>query len=133
MLCARAITSSRNHYALKSEEATLIAGESVMCRGYRHRPVGPRGQSASIRHPETVSLARASIASAWRVVAATHARARKVCVCGEMASDPQGARILVGLGIDSISVSTARFAKVKLSLRDATLAGCQSIAREALK
>ena len=50
-----------------------------------------------------------------------------------MASDPQGARILVGLGIDSISVSTARFAKVKLSLRDATLAGCQSIAREALK
>ena len=68
-----------------------------------------------------------------RVVAATHARARKVCVCGEMASDPHGARILVGLRIDSISVSTARFAKVKLSLRDATLAGCQSIAREALK
>ena len=50
--------------------------------------------------------------------------------------DNTGSKIsyfLVGLGIDSISVSTARFAKVKLSLRDATLAGCQSIAREALK
>jgi len=68
-----------------------------------------------------------------RVVAATHAHARTVCVCGEMASDPHGARILVGLSIDSISVSTARFAKVKLSLRDATLGGCQRIAREALK
>jgi phosphoenolpyruvate-protein kinase (PTS system EI component) len=85
------------------------------------------------RADSTGSLDPRALRMIERVVAATHACDRKVCVCGEMASDPHGARILVGLRIDTISVSTARFAKVKLSLRDATLAGCQSVAREALK
>ena len=85
------------------------------------------------RADSTRSLDARGLRMIERVVAVTHARSRKVCVCGEMASDPHAARILVGLRIDGISVSTARFAKVKLSLRDATLAGCQSIAREALK
>jgi phosphoenolpyruvate-protein kinase (PTS system EI component) len=49
-----------------------------------------------------------------------------------MAGDPKGARILVGLGIDAISVTTARFAKVKLALRDVTTDECRGIAREAL-
>jgi multiphosphoryl transfer protein len=85
------------------------------------------------RADSTRSLDARALRMVERVVAATHARGRKICVCGEIASDPHGARILVGLRVDTISVSTARFAKVKLSLHDATLAGCQSIAREALK
>jgi phosphoenolpyruvate-protein kinase (PTS system EI component) len=68
-----------------------------------------------------------------RVIAVAHARARKVSVCGELAGDPHGARILVGLGVDAISVATARFAKVKLSLRDVTIDDCRGVAREALK
>ena len=36
-----------------------------------------------------------------RIVAVAHAHARKVSVCGEMAGDPHGARILVGLGVDA--------------------------------
>jgi phosphoenolpyruvate-protein kinase (PTS system EI component) len=67
-----------------------------------------------------------------RVVEVAHAHGRKVSVCGEMAGDPHGARILVGLGIDSISVATARFAKVKLSLRNVTAEDCRGVAREAL-
>jgi phosphoenolpyruvate-protein kinase (PTS system EI component) len=68
-----------------------------------------------------------------RVVEVSHAHARKVSVCGEMAGDPRGARILVGLGVDALSVATARFAKVKHSLRDVSLDACRSIAREATK
>jgi phosphoenolpyruvate-protein kinase (PTS system EI component) len=68
-----------------------------------------------------------------RVIAVAHARSRKVSVCGEMAGDPHGARILVGLGIDAISVATVRFAKVKLSLRNVTIDDCRGVAREALK
>lgn len=85
------------------------------------------------RTRSTVSLDARALRMIERVVAATHARARKVCVCGEMAGDPEGARILVGLGVDAISVATARFAKVKLSLRDVGLDDCRGIAREALK
>jgi phosphoenolpyruvate-protein kinase (PTS system EI component) len=62
---------------------------------------------------------------------ATHAR--KVSVCGESAGDIHGARILVGLGVDAISVATSRFAKVKLSLPDVTIDDCRRITRDALK
>jgi phosphoenolpyruvate-protein kinase (PTS system EI component) len=67
-----------------------------------------------------------------RVVAAAHARGRKVGGCGELAADPRGARVLAGLGVDAISVSIAHFAKVKLSLRDATFVGCREQARSAM-
>jgi phosphocarrier protein FPr len=67
-----------------------------------------------------------------RVVSAAHAHRREVCVCGELAGDPHGARILVGLGVDALSVGTGRFARAKLSLRDVSLDDCQAVAREAL-
>jgi phosphoenolpyruvate-protein kinase (PTS system EI component) len=68
-----------------------------------------------------------------RVIAVAHSRSRKVSVCGEMAGDPHGAKILVGLGVDAISVAPTRFAKVKLSLRDATLDDCRAVAKIALQ
>lgn len=67
-----------------------------------------------------------------RVVGAAHRHGRNVSVCGEIASDPRGARILVGLGVDAISVAIARFAKVKLALSEATVATCAADARQAL-
>ena len=85
------------------------------------------------RAKSTLSLDGRALRMVERVIAAAHSRARKVCVCGELAGDPSGARILVGLGVDAISVATARFAKVKLSLRNVTRDDCRDIAREALK
>jgi multiphosphoryl transfer protein len=66
------------------------------------------------------------------VVAVSHARGRQVCVCGELAGDPHGARVLVGLGVDALSVATGRFTKTKLSLRDVSVDDCRDIAREAV-
>jgi len=68
-----------------------------------------------------------------RVVAAARRHARTVSVCGEMAGEPHSARVLVGLGVDAISVAIGRFAKVKLSFRDVTLEECREVAVEALK
>jgi len=82
---------------------------------------------------DTQSLDARALRMIERVVAVAHTRGRKVSVCGEMAGDGHGARILVGLGVDAISVATARFAKVKLALRDVTIDDCRGVAREALK
>jgi phosphocarrier protein FPr len=68
-----------------------------------------------------------------RVITAARSHARKVTVCGEMASEPHSARILVGLGVNAISVATGRFAKVKLSFREVTIDDCRAVALEALK
>jgi phosphoenolpyruvate-protein kinase (PTS system EI component) len=67
-----------------------------------------------------------------RVVRAAHHHDRKVSVCGELASDPHFARILVGLGVDTLSIATGRFAKVKLSLRDLSIDDCRDVASAAL-
>jgi phosphoenolpyruvate-protein kinase (PTS system EI component) len=68
-----------------------------------------------------------------RVVASGHARGVKVTVCGEMAGDPHCARVLVGLGVDAISVATVALGKVKLALRALTLDDCLQVARAAAK
>jgi phosphoenolpyruvate-protein kinase (PTS system EI component) len=67
-----------------------------------------------------------------RVVEAAHARRLEVSVCGEMAGDPHGARLLVGLGVDTLSVATGRLANVKLSLRDVTLDDCRRVLGQTL-
>ena len=85
------------------------------------------------RSDATLSVDPRALRMIERVVVASHARGRKVSVCGELAGDLRGARILVGLGVDAISVATARFAKVKLSLRDVTIDACRRIAREAME
>jgi phosphocarrier protein FPr len=81
----------------------------------------------------TLSLDRRALGMVERIVAAAHGHGRKVSVCGELAGDPHGARILVGLGVDAISVAAMRFAKVKSSLRDVTSDDCRGVAREALR
>ena len=81
----------------------------------------------------TLSLDTRALRMVERIVVAAHAHGRKVSVCGELAGDPHSARILVGLGVDAISVAAVRFAKVKFSLRDVTLDDCRAVAREALR
>jgi phosphoenolpyruvate-protein kinase (PTS system EI component) len=81
----------------------------------------------------TLSLDTRVLGMIDRIVIAAHAHGRRVSVCGELAGDPHSARILVGLGVDAISVAAVRFAKVKSSLRDVTIDDCREVAREALR
>lgn len=51
------------------------------------------------------------------VVRTAHAKGKWVSVCGEMTSDPRAVPLLVGLGVDAMSVSPRMFLRVKQVIR----------------
>ncbi len=65
-------------------------------------------------------------------VIAAHAAGRWVGVCGGMASDPQAVPLLVGLGVDELSVSIPAIPSVKAQIRSLSLAACDELAARAL-
>lgn len=66
------------------------------------------------------------------VAAAAAAAARPVSVCGEAASDPRVARLLVGLGIRELSMSPVAAARVRYALRHARCDELHRLAASAL-
>jgi multiphosphoryl transfer protein len=65
-------------------------------------------------------------------VKAAHDAGRWVGVCGGIASDPQAVPILLGLGVDELSVSIPAIPSVKAQIRSLSLARCQELAVRAL-
>ena len=57
----------------------------------------------------------------------------RVSVCGEIAADPIFAILLVGMGIDSLSMSIAAISEIKFLLRKVSFKDLQKLAEEALK
>jgi phosphotransferase system enzyme I (PtsI) len=70
----------------------------------------------SIRH----SVEQAKAADRW------------VGVCGEMAGDPQNAVLLLGLGVDELSMSSFDLPRVKSAVRAVSYADARQLADEAL-
>lgn len=68
-----------------------------------------------------------------QVVKAAHRRHRWVGLCGEMASDLWAVPLLVGLGIDELSVHPPAVARIKALVRSLDAAECARVARAALK
>ena len=68
-----------------------------------------------------------------QVVKAAHKRKRWVGVCGEMASDLWAVPLLVGLGIDELSVHPPMVARIKTAIRQLDTTECARVARAALK
>ena len=66
------------------------------------------------------------------IVKKADASATPVGVCGESASDPMFALVLVGLGVSSLSMSPASAAMVRASLRAHTMVECRHLASLAL-
>jgi phosphotransferase system enzyme I (PtsP) len=52
-----------------------------------------------------------------QVIESAHDVGRPVSVCGEMAGDPAAALLLLGMGVDSLSMSAASLLRVKWALR----------------
>ncbi|ODC03012.1 phosphoenolpyruvate--protein phosphotransferase [Terasakiispira papahanaumokuakeensis] len=65
-------------------------------------------------------------------VEAAHAQDKWVGVCGELASDSGAVPILVGLGVDELSVSARQIPLVKARLREFDLMTGQQLAQQAL-
>jgi len=67
-----------------------------------------------------------------RVADAAHGRGIPVSLCGEMASDPLSALLLVGLGITDLSMASPAIPLVKQVLRSTSMATAKEIATAAL-
>lgn len=68
-----------------------------------------------------------------RTIQAAHQAGIWVGLCGELASDPQAIPILVGLGIDEISLNPHAIPKIKQAIAQLTFTEAEAIAQAALK
>jgi multiphosphoryl transfer protein len=82
--------------------------------------------------PQVDALHPAVLRLIERTVAGAHAHGRWAGVCGALAGDPQAVPVLVGLGVDELSVSVPSVPAVKARVRALSLEECRVTAREAL-
>jgi phosphotransferase system enzyme I (PtsI) len=74
----------------------------------------------------------AVIRSLRHIVTEAHRAKLTVSVCGEMAGDPVFAPLLLGLGVDSLSMSPAWLPSVKFLIRSMAMSDARALADEAL-
>lgn len=88
-------------------------------------------------HPKLAPKVDALNPGLLRLIAQTVEGARKhnrfTGVCGGIAGDAQAVPILVGLGVDELSVSLPSIPTIKAQVRHLSYADCQALAQRALK
>jgi phosphoenolpyruvate-protein kinase (PTS system EI component) len=65
-------------------------------------------------------------------VEAGHKAGIPVGMCGELAGMPAAAPLLVGLGLDELSMNARSVPEVKAAIRKLSAAGCRLLAKNAL-
>ncbi len=87
-------------------------------------------------HPKLAPLIDGLSPAVLQLIAQTvrgaHAAGKPVGVCGGIASDPHGVPILIGLGVDELSLSLPAIPAVKAQIRALSLQTCREIAQQAL-
>jgi phosphoenolpyruvate-protein phosphotransferase len=87
-------------------------------------------------HPRLASQADSFHPSVLRLIAGTvqaaHAHGKWVGVCGALASETLATPLLLGLGVDELSVSVPLIPAVKAAVREVDLADCEAIAQQVL-
>jgi len=87
-------------------------------------------------HPRLASQADSFHPSVLRLIASTvkaaHAHGKWVGVCGAMASETLAVPLLLGLGVDELSVSVPLIPAIKAAVREVDLADCRAIAQQVL-
>ncbi|HBE79045.1 MAG TPA: phosphoenolpyruvate--protein phosphotransferase [Firmicutes bacterium] len=68
-----------------------------------------------------------------QVIQKAHQYGKTVSVCGEMASQPSGALLLLGMGIDQLSVSPAVLPEIKMLVRKTPWLAAQQIAKDVME
>ncbi|MEB3754448.1 phosphoenolpyruvate--protein phosphotransferase [Acinetobacter sp. MD2(2019)] len=77
-------------------------------------------------HPSVLLLIDQAVRSA-------HQYGKWVGICGELAADPKAVPVLLGLGVDELSMSSASIPLVKAQIRTLNYAHCQQLAQQALR
>jgi phosphotransferase system enzyme I (PtsP) len=76
-------------------------------------------------HPAVLNAVR-------QVIEATHRQSKSVSVCGEMAGDPAAALLLLGMGVDALSMNLTALSRVKWVIRSFTRHRARALLDEAL-
>ena len=66
------------------------------------------------------------------IIEAAHARGIKAAICGEMAGNPAMTALLLGLGLDELSMAASSIPRVKRIIREVTISDCRELADEIL-
>lgn len=82
--------------------------------------------------PLYTSFAPAVLRAIERAVAGAHERGRAIGICGEMAGDPRATALLLGLGLDELSMNAPSLLDVKRVVRACSIDRAREIARQAL-
>ncbi|HEX5515889.1 MAG TPA: phosphoenolpyruvate--protein phosphotransferase [Gammaproteobacteria bacterium] len=69
----------------------------------------------------------------WMLTQTVQAQGKPVAVCGSMAGDPAGALLLIGMGVDSLSMSAASILRVKWAARSIACQHMQMLLAQALE
>lgn len=77
-------------------------------------------------HPAVLRMIR-------HIAITASSQGKHVCVCGEAAGDPTAARLLVGLGVDELSVTSSLVPRIKATVRDALLADSEVWAQQMVR
>ncbi|RQO60966.1 phosphoenolpyruvate--protein phosphotransferase [Pseudomonas sp. KBW05] len=87
-------------------------------------------------HPRLASQADSFHPAVLRLIATTvkaaHAHGKWVGVCGALASESLAVPVLIGMGVDELSVSVPLIPTIKATVRELDLTDCQIIARQVL-
>lgn len=78
------------------------------------------------------SLHPAVLRSIKYVIDAAHQEGKHVSICGEMASDPMAVLLLLGMGIDSLSMNASRMLRMKWVINNFSMAFCQELLAQVL-
>ncbi len=77
-------------------------------------------------HPSVLMLIR-------DVIEASHQAGKWTGICGELGGDPEATPILVGLGVDELSLNPAGIPHIKSIIHDLTMDAARKLAEQALQ
>src|SRR3569833_2925701 len=89
-------------------------------------------RSNPLRAPQLDALHPSVLRLISQTVEGGHKNKRWVSVCGALAGDPDAVPVLVGLGVDVLSVDIPILPAVKARVRALSMLDCRAIARAAL-
>jgi phosphoenolpyruvate-protein phosphotransferase len=118
-LCAPELASEVDFFSIGSNDLTqyVLAMDRTNAR---------LASVADALHPAVIRAIRATVEGA-------DTRGIPVAVCGELAADPLGALVLVGLGVDELSMDAGALDEVRLALSRVTTAELRELATAALR
>jgi len=79
------------------------------------------------------ALYPAILQALMQIVEGTHSQGKKVSICGEMASDPMAAILLLAMGFDALSMSSTSMLRIKWVIRMFDFAKAQELLHKALE